>query len=110
MPSQHGDARRRVSREWYRKNGMDRLRVKLYGITPEQYAEFLETQGGVCAICGLGESMKRRDGQLRPLSVDHCHSTGVVRGLLCANCNTAIGLLRHNVNLLDQARAYLEGD
>lgn len=64
--------------------------VKRYGLTPDQYRAL----GNNCSICGVeqGESDRR-------LSVDHCHETGVVRGLLCRMCNLGIGNLRTSTNL-----------
>lgn len=80
-----------------------------YGITPEQYQEMLTAQGGVCAVCGLDEPNEHgRTGTKFRLSVDHCHETGRVRGLLCQKCNRAIGLLNDNVDLLRKAIDYLE--
>ena len=59
-----------------------------YGLSVEDYDDLLETQGGVCAICqGVCPTGRR-------LAVDHCHVSGVVRGLLCAMCNRSLGLLR----------------
>jgi hypothetical protein len=81
-----------------------------YGLTPEQYQDMLAAQGGVCAICGLDEpNAHGRTGTQFRLSVDHCHDTGRVRGLLCQKCNRAIGLLGDNVDLLRKAIAYLGG-
>lgn len=74
---------------------------KDYGITPEEYDAMLQAQGGTCAICHGTESVGR-------LAVDHCHATGVVRGLLCTNCNQAIGKLRDDTQLLKNAINYLE--
>jgi hypothetical protein len=56
-----------------------------YGITVEHYEQMLKHQNGVCKIC------KSLDPSGRRLAVDHCHTTGAVRGLLCPNCNTALG-------------------
>src|SRR5688500_1693885 len=55
-----------------------------YGITKDDYLAMLERQGGVCATCGNPPTDK-------PLCVDHDHTTGVVRGLLCHRCNKALG-------------------
>ncbi len=57
-----------------------------YGVTPEWYAETLAKQGFGCAICGL-------DPDKRRLAVDHHHTTGQVRGLLCAKHNIMVGVL-----------------
>lgn len=64
----------------------------------------METQGGLCAICRLSP-VGRGKGDI--LVVDHCHKRGNVRGLLCGNCNIAIGLLRDDPALVDLAAAYL---
>lgn len=72
-----------------------------YGITLEQYNAMLATQGGVCIICG------REPAPKRPLVVDHNHLTGVVRGLLCEQCNTGIGLLGDDVLNLIKSAEYL---
>ena len=55
-------------------------------MTLEQFLELSEAQGGVCAICGKPPAKGKR------LAVDHCHSTGVVRALLCNPCNVAVGI------------------
>ncbi len=49
-------------------------------VSPEQYAELLQAQGGVCAICGNPPKSRR-------LNIDHDHHTGQIRGLLCFVCN-----------------------
>lgn len=80
-----------------------------YGLTLEQYAKMLEEQGGVCKICEKPESyIDVRFGKIRPLVVDHCHTTGKVRGLLCNNCNTGLGQVADNIQWFEKAIAYLE--
>lgn len=74
----------------------------LYGLSEHDYAEKLQAQGGVCAICLNPQS----DGSM--LCVDHCHATGRVRGLLCHKCNRALGFLKDDVNRLGQALRYLQ--
>ena len=71
-----------------------------YGISPEDYDAMLAKQGGLCAIC-LNAAK---------LVVDHNHTTGRVRGLLCPECNQAIGLLRENRASLQNAITYLNGE
>lgn len=75
--------------------------LRKYGITSAQYDELLAAQNGVCAIC-RGPSV---DGSA--LAVDHCHETGRVRGLLCANCNRGVGLFADDPDRLVAAAAYL---
>lgn len=70
-----------------------------FGITPEQYDEMLAEQEGVCAICG-----KEQGG--RTLAVDHDHSTGEVRGLLCTTCNVHLAWLE-DADWRSRAEAYL---
>lgn len=79
---------------------------KRFGISRKDYESMLGAQDGVCAICGNPEVVKIR-GELLGLAVDHCHATGKIRGLLCSSCNTAIGLMKDDVNLLNSAIKYL---
>lgn len=76
-----------------------------YGITAEEYADMVARQNGVCCICG-----KPPQGKYTRLSVDHCHKTGRVRGLLCNRCNRAIGLFEDDPRLITVAAAYLSND
>lgn len=74
---------------------------KAYGITLEEYDRLLTAQGNVCAICN-----GKQQGT-RSLAVDHDHTTGEVRGLLCHNCNRAIGLFADDPDRLLTAVNYL---
>lgn len=76
---------------------------KLYGIGIDEYNSMLEMQKHKCAICST-----HIDVFIRKLAVDHDHKTGVVRGLLCHHCNTAIGLLKEDSNLIRKAASYIE--
>lgn len=79
-----------------------------YGITWDEYLDMAEKQGGLCAICDKPESAKGSHGQVKNLAVDHDHITGMVRGLLCNNCNRAIGLLGDDPIRIAKAVAYLQ--
>lgn len=79
----------------------ERHLVKAYGITPLDYDAILSSQDGGCAICGRACTTGKR------LAVDHNHTTGSVRGLLCKNCNQAIGLLGDDPGLIETAARYL---
>ena len=80
-----------------------------YGLTPEDEAKMLAEQGGVCAICRQPEIMKhKRTGELLALAVDHCHETGVNRGLLCRWCNTALGMFGDSSARFRAAADYLD--
>lgn len=74
---------------------------RLYGMTPEQYEARVVEQGGKCKICGTDDP--GRD----VWSVDHCHKTKTVRGLLCNNCNRALGLFGDDIEALKAAVEYL---
>lgn len=76
--------------------------LRKYGITLSEYESLLEEQGGVCAICASPPTTKR-------LAVDHCHTTGEVRGLLCERCNRGIGLLGDSLERVESAARYLQG-
>lgn len=84
------------------------LREK-FGITESDYQRILESQNGVCAICKQPER-RVRQGKLLKLSVDHCHVTGKVRGLLCAVCNIGLGLMQDNPLFLTSAIEYLNAN
>ena len=102
-----------LQREWRqrhpRKARNNDLKKK-YGITLEQYEQMLADQGGVCAICGNPEPVwDKKVNRLRALSVDHCHTTGKVRGLLCTGCNQGLGNFKENPDRLAKAISYLLG-
>jgi hypothetical protein len=83
-------------------------RLRLFGVTPEQHRVMLEQQGGGCAICGGAELALANHGRgIRGLAVDHDHTTGAVRGLLCSNCNKALGCMQDDPDRLLAAAMYL---
>lgn len=79
-----------------------------FNITIEEYGRLYAAQGGVCACCGQPETHVHRSGKSRDMAIDHDHTTGEVRGLLCGDCNRAIGLFKDDPALLRRAAAYLE--
>ena len=92
-------------KEWTRNNRdkhAAKLRKHRYGVTQERYEQMLETQNHRCAIC-----TKHKSEQARALSVDHCHKTGQVRGLLCDLCNRALGYFRDSEEALLNGAAYI---
>lgn len=105
--------RREISKE-FRIKSPDRYKSSVlksvYGITLEEYNEIYETQGEVCAICkdpidpnAMAGATKKRTR----LDVDHCHKTGLIRGLLCRRCNTGLGHFLHDPGRLNAAIRYL---
>jgi hypothetical protein len=118
----------------YRKRHPERLKVKKktayqklsveevkrwtlkreFGMTLEEYQAIHAEQGGVCAICRKPETTRPnprtiREGTpaARSLAVDHCHTSGQIRGLLCASCNNGLGRFKDNPDLLVAAAEYL---
>ncbi len=73
-----------------------------YGITPNEMLAMLKSQGGACAICG-GKDPKNEHGWC----VDHDHTTGIVRGVLCDPCNNGLGRFNDSVESLNSAIRYL---
>ncbi|MET9382390.1 endonuclease VII domain-containing protein [Streptomyces sp. NPDC002928] len=76
-------------REWARQYGLDVATV----------LAMLERQQGSCAFCGRNVAER--------FYIDHCHTTGMVRGILCSNCNTALGLFGEDVERMKAAIEYL---
>jgi hypothetical protein len=89
---------------WNKVHRARRKNPPRFSIPAGHYAALLVAQESKCAICG---SAHKSNARKEALAVDHCHETGAVRGLLCHRCNTAIGLLKDDVKILDAARAYL---
>jgi hypothetical protein len=88
-------------KEHQARHRRERLRAR-FGITVEQFDAMFAAQNGRCAICSTDDF-----GKVRP-HVDHCHITGIVRGLLCAPCNQGLGNFRDNQDRLRKAIAYLD--
>lgn len=97
------------SAEWFKKNKEKHYKIRReghlksqYGITTEHYNEMFINQNGCCKICGIHQSVLTQR-----LSVDHCHISNKVRGLLCKKCNTGLGNFSDNIEFLKQAIFYL---
>lgn len=94
-------------KEWVSKN-LDKVHYqgkvgrlkRAYGLTKDEYDKLSENQQHLCAICNNPDT--------RLLSVDHCHLTGKVRGLLCRKCNIAIGNFEDQIERLESAIEYLK--
>ncbi len=99
----------KIDREYYARSQKRRFSQfafyikRRHGVTSEQYGEVLKLQKGVCAICG-----KLNPNKNRRLALDHCHTNGQFRGLLCGKCNIGIGQFNDNANLLRKAALYIE--
>jgi len=93
-------------REYYQKRKETLKNSKLlrqYGISLAKYRELLDKQNGKCIICGKTAIDNKKD-----LAVDHDHKTGKIRGLLCNNCNVAVGFMQDNPDLALGINAYLK--
>lgn len=88
---------RAVARRIVKPTTPERMRLVRYGLTEAEYQRLLKKQKNACAIC-LGK---------KPLVVDHCHETNVVRGLLCSTCNSAIGKLKDDPEVIERAAKYV---
>lgn len=78
-----------------------------YKISLEEAACIFEKQSGRCAVCG-SKGFRMNPNAMFLLVVDHDHTTGKVRGMLCHNCNRALGLLQDNISALETSIKYLE--
>src|ERR1017187_3557095 len=99
------DKFKRDAREWRLANPRKDQDIKLrkYGITADDYDRILSEQGGICALCGDPHGDRRR----YRLHVDHCHLSGVVRGLLCSSCNFGIGHFGDDPERFERVALYL---
>ena len=93
----------------YNYSGKEKERVykrniEKYGISLKEFEELNTIQGNVCAICKSVQTQERYSR----LSIDHCHTTGQVRGLLCDLCNRGLGYFKDNVDALSNAIKYLQ--
>lgn len=77
--------------------------IRVYGITMQNYNDLFEKQQGKCLGC-----WKHQAEFEKSLAVDHCHTTGKVRGLLCNGCNIALGNAKENSTTLRNLAEYLE--
>jgi hypothetical protein len=91
--------------ESFSKARREKMLRLTYGLTPEDYSKMLLAQGNTCAICKTAEN---RVGDY--FFVDHCHTNGHNRGLLCYHCNTLLGMCFDDIDILQSAITYLERD
>lgn len=91
----------------YKDRATKRNRLVKYGLTEEAFQALVQIQNGRCGICRLPP--EEAGITKTTLHVDHDHATGRVRGLLCNNCNTGLGLFRDSIDRLQSACNYLKG-
>ena len=86
-------------------------RTHKYNITENEIEQLAAKQQHCCAICNKPEtSLNNKRTIVQNLAIDHCHKTGKVRGLLCSNCNIAIGKFKEDIDLLNSAIKYLKNN
>lgn len=100
---------RKIRDKKYREQNKEKERIRarknqirLYGLTEEEYDKMFQHQKGCCLICGL-----HQDNFKKSFHIDHCHTTGKIRGLLCRNCNVGLGHFKDSIELLNKAIKYL---
>lgn len=124
MPFKNSDAKKAYDREYKKKNPEIYRKAKakykkknsptaeerrkwalksLYGMTSEDYDLLLEQQSKCCAICRSDDP-----SGFKYFHIDHNHTTGKIRGLLCSKCNTAIGLFGEDIAVMNAALDYLK--
>ena len=101
------DRYKEVRRQWYEANkdkvntdSKARYTAKQFGLTVEEY-DTIRASTSNCECCLTQLSLRER-------RLDHCHTTGKIRGILCNSCNTGIGMFKDSTELLKSAIDYLE--
>ena len=100
-------------RGWSKENQAKYMRdwalKRRFNLDPHEYEEMEAEQNFVCAICEQPEvQVNSKSGVVQKLSVDHCHRSGDVRGLLCFRCNSLLGAVDDDVRIFERATAYLK--
>ncbi len=85
--------------------------TKTFGIDNVSYDALLNKQNNKCAICGIDHNIyKNTSHRNKRFAIDHCHSTGIIRGLLCCKCNRGLGYFKDSEENLLKAAKYLKGN
>jgi hypothetical protein len=97
---------------WQSRTPQKRLEQHLrykYGVTPEHFLQMWDSQAGLCAICESSlPDLLVYENRRRGYAIDHDHNTGKVRGILCTECNSVLGLAGDNPDILRRAAEYLD--
>ena len=101
----------------WKKNNPDKVKQyqrtsnlrKNFGLSMDEYEQMLAMQNNLCAICEKPETfIHHQTKETARLAVDHCHKTNKVRKLLCKSCNTALGLFKDDIGVMENAVQYLK--
>lgn len=100
------------TKQWRLSQSPERIKdlyyKRTYGMSLEDFNFMLWKQNGSCKICKRELKLNKLNGD--SAVVDHCHSTGKVRGILCNECNRGLGYFKDDVNSLKEAIHYLKGE
>lgn len=103
-----------TEREWREKNPTKNKEYSLrwnYKLSLEDYNEMLRVQNHLCFLCGQPETkVHNKTKVIRSLHVDHNHTTGKVRKLLCSACNSALGYLKENTETMKNMIQYIKDE
>ena len=106
------DVVRHKGRTYYHHNARkhkDRMLRQRYGVGIEWYEQKAREQNNLCAVCMKPEiAIQNTTGEVRPLAVDHDHTSGKARALLCYRCNAVLGAIEHQPELTKLLILYLE--
>jgi hypothetical protein len=93
----------------YEQRGYRHWVLRYYGISQKEYDAMLEKQGGKCTCCGRPNSGRmKKNGEYDRMVIDHDHKTGKVRGLLCVQCNLALGVLDDSKERVELLLEYIQ--
>lgn len=97
-----------LNRKNFTEKTKDRVMFKKYGLSRTDIDRMRDNQNNLCAICGKQETAKANNKRkIKSLSVDHCHKTGDIRGLLCMKCNTTIRFFEYYIEFNERIINYL---
>lgn len=93
---------RRVCRDCEKASSRERTYTLYLGITQQERQSIIDSQGGKCKACGSDDPKSKKG-----FVIDHCHTSGKIRGALCTQCNVALGMVNDSKERLQQLMRYL---
>jgi hypothetical protein len=103
---EHKECNKKRNKEYNKKNGAEHQLHHKYGITMKQKQQMIRKQSNQCSICGKELCTLLND--VSKACIDHNHTTGKIRGILCHSCNKGVGLLQDSPEILQNAINYLQ--